>query len=862
MFTLKRYQERVLQAVDDYLGNVSQYGAAEAFTRATQRQYVDVPALPDLPYVCVRVPTGGGKTLLASHTIGLAAHTLLHADHVVCLWLVPSNAIRDQTLAALRDLQHPYRQALESRLTGTVSVLGLDEALYISRATITGGTTVIVATLAALRVEDQEGRKIYEPSGALAHHFSGLPPSLMATLERNGDGIIPPSLANVLRLWRPVTIVDEAHNARTPLSFETLARFAPSCILEFTATPQIEHTPAQGVYGSNILAHVSAAELKAEDMLKLPIKLQAIGRWQDVLSHAVQLQLHLENESRLEQDATGEYLRPIVLVHAQPHSQRKETLDVETVYAALRGQLGVPEEQLAIATGAVRDIEDVDLADPGCPIRFIITVAALREGWDCPFAYILASVADLGSTRAVEQLLGRVLRMPAVRRKQREDLNYAYALAASPRFITAAHSLKDALVDNGFERLEAEDLVTTVSGEGGLFPTVPVTTALDLTALPARLRDRVHFDPETTSVTITGTLSGDDLTALSAVLPAGLMERVVETVPPPAPPPTTLQIPLLAVRLNGGPTEPLDEAHLLAGGLDLTKVDATLSESEFPPRLGVGTEVEVDVGPTGKIKIRWVGDLQEQLALLLGDAGWTVATLADWLDRSFAHPDIPQSQSSVFIYRIIEGLVAARQVTVAQLARDRYRLMTAVAKKLGTARHQLMAQTFEQLSLGTAAGRIEVTPDIVFALCESMYAPNWYYEGAYEFRKHAFPRIGELPPKGLEYEWAVFLDNAQEVRRWVRNLSGGDRGFFLVRSGGRAFPDFIAELQDGRILALETKGDHLWSNEDSTIKRIVGALWTERSGGRCVYVMPKGGDQQALRRVLGRSDSRQATSTE
>ncbi len=58
----------------------------------------------------------------------------------------------------------------------------------------------------------------------------------------------------MLRLRRPLVIVDEAHNARTELSFETLSRFDPSFILEFSATPDTERQP------SDILYSVSAAE--------------------------------------------------------------------------------------------------------------------------------------------------------------------------------------------------------------------------------------------------------------------------------------------------------------------------------------------------------------------------------------------------------------------------------------------------------------------------------------------------------------------------------------------------------------------------------------------------------------------------
>ena len=183
--------------------------------------------------------------LMACHALGIAANKLLHNERVVCLWLVPTNTIREQTLTALRDRKHPYRQALASRFAGPVTVLDLTEALYVQAGTMAGETCVIVSTLAALRVEETEGRKVYETNGALQHHFTGLTAEQDAVLERNDDGTRACSLANVLRLHAPIVIMDEAHNARTPLSFDTLARFRPSCIIEFTATPETTHDPAK-----------------------------------------------------------------------------------------------------------------------------------------------------------------------------------------------------------------------------------------------------------------------------------------------------------------------------------------------------------------------------------------------------------------------------------------------------------------------------------------------------------------------------------------------------------------------------------------------------------------------------------------
>jgi len=66
-----------------------------------------------------------------------------------------------------------------------------------------------------------------------------------------------------------------------------------------------------------------------------------------------------------------------------------------------------------IKTADVNELKGVDLLRPDCPIRYIITINALKEGWDCPFAYILASIANRTSRIEVEQIVGRVLRLGA-----------------------------------------------------------------------------------------------------------------------------------------------------------------------------------------------------------------------------------------------------------------------------------------------------------------------------------------------------------------------------------------------------------------------------------------------------------------
>lgn len=866
MLQLRDYQERSLETLEAYLRDVSEHGAQRAFVLQTNRPYVPVPSLPALPYVCLRVPTGGGKTVMAAHALGIAARAYLHAERPVCLWLVPSNTIREQTLKALRDREHPYRQVLDNAFAGAVRPVDLGEALYLTPAAFQNDAIILVTTLASLRREDPEGLRAYRQNSSFHPLTREIPRERWGEFDCYDENGPIPSLANALRLYRPLVIVDEAHNARTPLSFDTLARFNPSCIIEFTATPQTEHRPDRDLFASNILAHVSAAELKHAEMVKLPIKLRTHAEWKEVIGAALAMQRELEAAALAEERETGEYIRPLVLLQAQPRSSARETLTVDLVKRCLIEDFKVPEDQIAIATGGTRELEDVDLLARTCPLRFIITVQALKEGWDCSFAYVLCSLANIGSARAVEQVLGRVLRMPQARRKRRAELNSAYAFAAATRFIEAAQSLRDTLVESlGFQRMEAADFVrpqeTGMLWEPGtLFAqaSVIVTPGLTPAALPLSTRDNVQYEPSTGQLIAVRELSETDRHALRAWCPTPLDQNSVDRlyalshgrvaadaaasaqVEP-------FRVPVLGI-LVGEQLELFEEDHFLDTDWNLAECDAVLTEAEFPSERSAGAAGEIDISDTGEVSMtQFVAQVQEQMMLLSVETGWTVPALANWLDRQIPHPDIPLAYSSLFIHQVLTALMETRGVSVEQLARHKFPLRDAIEAKIAEHRKAQARLAYQELLFGAGANRIVVSAELAHVFDLENYAPNRYYEGPYRWQRHFFPTVGELGSEGEEFTCAQFIDSLPAVKRWARNVERRpESSFWLQTATDRFYPDFVAELNDGRILVVEYKGEDRWSNDDSKEKRAVGELWAERSAGRCIFVMPRGPDWQAI----------------
>lgn len=451
MLTLKKYQTRTIQELENFLVNAGTLKGERGIRLAyldqvgdEERHYKPIEKLEEAPFVCVKIPTGGGKTLVACHSLPVILDKYLKDKNGkgLVMWLVPSDAIRSQTLKNLKDRNHPYREVLDSCFGNNVKVFTIEEALSITKSDIQNNLCIVIASLAAFRRTDTVWLKVFQNNGALLSHFENLVEDT-DFFEKDEEGEIIYSLANVIKMNNPLVIVDEGHNAQTLLSFEMLQKLNPSFILEFTATPRAE---------SNVLVKVLASELKAEKMVKIPIYLDNVTQWQEAIRDGVKQRDTLEKLAGKEKRLTKEYIRPIALLQAEQEKENDSKIYVEKIKQFLLDELKIPEEQIAIKTSKQDQIKDVDLFKSNCPIRYIITVNALKEGWDCSFAYVLISVANLGATIAVEQTMGRIMRLPNAKDKKSVELNYSYIYTSSESFNRASSAIIKGLEQNGYSR--------------------------------------------------------------------------------------------------------------------------------------------------------------------------------------------------------------------------------------------------------------------------------------------------------------------------------------------------------------------------------------------------------------------------
>lgn len=880
-FALKAYQSDCLKVLETYLRLAREKGAKAAFNSSDSRpvdklgrrtEYAVIPSWPEseaFPYVCLRVPTGGGKTIIAAHAVGVATKAYLQAERAMVLWLAPSNTIVDQTLKALRDRRHPYRAALDEAFKGCVTVLSVKEALSVKPGTLDADTTIIVSTMQTFRVSKEEGRLVYRGNGELMDHFANLTPSQLALLEQTDadgnpvaeGGTFAKSLANVFRLRMPLVIVDEAHNARSDLSYDTLRRFNPSGIIEFTATPAA-HTRTK--VGSNILFSVSASELKAAQMIKMPIRLVERGNPHEAISSAITKREELERLAAEEEKTSGEYVRPIVLFQAQSRSEGEERITPDVLKAWLMKDYNVAENEVAIRTGEKDELPDEPLARD-CPLKYVITVSALREGWDCPFAYVLCSVANLSAKGAVEQLLGRVLRLPYAKAKQTDALNEAYAYVTSREFGAAAASIKDALVESGFERYEAEAAVTDEGGRGGggagvagpLFgePVAEVVTAKPsekaIAGLPRDVREAVSFQTradtkETEIVWTGGLLTTEQADALAAVFEKPEDRRAVakvqrKTEGRPTNPGAfgdPLNVPQLAVKDPSAPKgwtlfDPTDAEIAWT----LEECDAALGEDTLDLTMTAATGATIDVKAEGRLAVELLTRLAEQMQLRDLRGPKTPEAFVDWLDAEVKVPEATQPQKRAFLDRVFAHLNAKRRLTFEMLLPLRWRLVAAIERRIDAHRIRAQHATYQAVLFDNKGPKVECRPEVVFEFPRKIgvYPAPSNYEGPLVLRNHYYANIGAMEPE--EARCAALIANHPNVAYWVRNLTSGQYAFRLPLADRGFYPDFVALLKDGRIAVVEYKGAVYRTNDDSKEKELIGKLWAARSGGQCIFEM-------------------------
>ena len=857
---LNSYQEDAIRDLKSFLAFVNRESSlSKAY--AAYWEAKDVPArppyvnrLPGVPHVCFKVPTGGGKTFLAAASL----RPIFDAIPLQCravVWLVPSETILSQTYGNLTDAGHPYRGRLERDFQGRVEVYGKGELLAgqnFSVAAVREQLSVFVLSYDSFRTKSKEGRKAYQENSNLAVFVEGLGDEADLLPEVDATALI-----QAVRALRPVVIVDESHHAATPLSIEMLQNFNPSFVLELTATPKAD---------SNIVSFVSARRLKAENMVKLPVIVYPKQSQGEAIEGAIRLRHVLEEYAKGETIPGRLPIRPIVLFQAETAQKGKEErATFDRIRASLIREHGIPEGQIAIKTATVNELKGVNLMDAACPIRYIITINALKEGWDCPFAYVLVSLANRTSPVEVEQILGRILRRPYARQMENEFLNLSYVFTASEDFRQTLDNIVAGLNQAGFSEKEyrvadetPEDAVEARQGrlDFGMIPAVPENSSH--TPATARTEEVVSTQGEQPGAAqesgetnaqpieyeaqpVNSNINDETRSMLYAAHQGNVSYEKAEPVGSRAPEEQEkmthfklhpsfhdaleLRIPQFFLKasaqgLFAGEEEYLLTRESLWKGFTLRDKDTEIDFGRLAANI-FSVDVEEDDLPKYK-KLTSVEALyfQEHFSKLPKEQkkDEVIQMMTAAIDRKL--DALSTSDIRQYVARLLEPF---DEEMLDRLAQNQAIYSNRISEKISSLMESHAKKAFErQLAAKKIFARPSFTfPDEISPLRYTKNIAGSLYE-AEEDKMNDF-----------EHRAAMGLASLPNIRWWHRNM---ERKGFFINGFLNHYPDFLAQAKSGILLAIETKGDDR-DNSDSKRKLELGKAWEGAAGDRYGYFM-------------------------
>lgn len=837
---LKEYQQGVLRKIDHYLTVLAEKrDDAEAFVAFQQSRGKEValadycrdawdqlntervlPHLRDkdgnalvapylsrfdglhrsIPNICLKVPTGGGKTLLAACALERIQTDYFKRQVGLILWVVPSDAIYRQTWKQLANREHPYRQILERASGGRVKLLEKGDAF--TRQDVDGQLCVMLLMLPSAARQSKETLRMFRDSGRFTSFFPSEDDSVanhqlldaVRNLDINDlaemgfmDGIVPGSLSikqslgNVLRLIRPVVIIDEGHKAYSDTARETLCGFNPRFLVELSATPN-----TGGKHQSNVLVNVPGGDLKDEEMIKLPINVinEEKGGWKHTLTLAHEQLDKLAREAAQLQAETGRYIRPILLIRVERTG--KEQRDSGFVHAEdareyLLEKLGVKEEEIRLKTSENDELGDEDLRAESCAVRYIITKDALREGWDCPFAYILAILSKTTANTALTQMIGRVLRQPHAQLTGHPPLDECYVFTFDQDVRTAVDGVRKGLQEEGMGDLAASVKVAGDGGKQRITRRETMQRRAAFASLPTIFLPRVlHRDPDASAGyrlldydrDILGELDWQSFRFLQAEsVTVDAAEKLQRTI--------------ARVDLDKKP----DEA-----GLFTRELVAELPDEGLDLPFLVRQLLDVIPNPWQGMRI-----LDETLAIL----------------RSRG-----VSEQRLFVNRL--DLIQAMKTDLKQQVDQ-------AAEALFRAKLEAGTVTLRLVSSGDAKLNWELARTLEIEVSDED-RPLYRKDGV-ELEKSLFEKVYQRDFNNLEKETAWYLDTRESVHWWHR-IAVNQRSYSLQGwQRHKVYPDLLACIhgtEDGkfRFTVLETKGEHLKGNDDTAYKRKLFDLLT------------------------------------
>ena len=863
---LKSYQQEVINDLENFLDYLNQnsnpskafnsywkdrIGEYNPLTNSGMKPYKN--NIPNAVHIAVKVPTAGGKTFIAINALQSFNKYFNQGNPKAVVWLVPWSNLLQQTYNAFSNPNHPYREKLNSLFGNKVEVYQKDQLLQganFNPSSATEQLNIFILNFSSLRIDKakKEDRKIFQENGALESFRDWTDKDLSL------EGTDETALINIIRNLNPIVVLDESHNAESDLSVEMLRNLNPSMVLDLTATPK---------ENSNIISFVSALRLKKEHMVKLPVVVFNHHRKEEVISSALHLQRKLELHAKEEEKVTGRYIRPIVLFQAQSNIKGKDNTTFQKIKEQLI-KLQIPEEQIKIKVSGIDELKGIDLMDRNCPVKYIITVNALKEGWDCPNAYILASLADKSSAVEVEQILGRVLRQPYVTKHQEPLLNMSFVLTASSKFKETLENIVKGLQDAGFSKEdyyaeEAQEIPETREEilQNELFgtdepelepdpkeqfdveqvdfdPNEKVTledyqTKQRLSAI-SQLTEKATVEATTFEHNIENLDLDNNVTLMTEVMKKTpkryVMEEQYKTIV------AEIDMPQFFIKVNdeigdGILFDDLKEEETLLNklnlldGFNLLNCDTQINFDDAAAEVyKVDFDESKGTSTMNKLSKKAVDILTDSILAKPKDsqirqvAGIIVGKLGDMTP-------ISDQDLKKYVGRIFENLTSEQ---IRDIINNDYLYTYKIKEKIKSLTDNFAKEQFVQL---LDSNEITVKPNFQFG--ESITPIT----ASPPISKSLYHQEDNM--NNFEHRMALEIASMDNVVFWHRNMTRG-KGFFINGYSSNHYPDFIIYTSKNNLILLETKGDHL-INDDTKEKNKLGKLWIDKAGSNYKYFM-------------------------
>ncbi len=726
------------------------------------------------PRICLKVPTGGGKTLLAVKAICEYQENFAKQKTGLVVWITHRETIYQQTIKNLQNKNHYYRQTLD-QLTQNKTII-VEKGQAIRKDDIKNNLVVLMLMIQSAKRKTKEGMKIFKDNGSYMDFFpqENKSQEQKEILEKYVNleffeesifnrNVIKTSLGNVIRTSGAFFVIDEFHTMFSKLAKSTIDDLNPEMVLGLSATPRerhFENDPAM-----NVLVKITGKELQAEQMIKIPLELvdpQRNENWKEIIDKVVAKREELEKIAIKLKNNKGVYIRPIALLQAERAGKDQEQninfVHTEHIKKYLL-EKQIPLSQIAIKTAEKNEIKEENLLSEQSEIRYILTKEALKEGWDCSFAYVLGVMPNARTESSMVQLVGRILRQPYGKYTEVEALNKSYVYYSYHREGSSEQVLKN--IWKGFEEEGLEDLSKFVSSDSG-----PSGSKAKIVKIKENIRKKYQN---------------------SLYLPTWVITK---------------------------------EKRKFYYDTDIKKninwdnIDKKVFEYLQDNILNNLSEIQSDIGyliDLDKKSEKIV--LEETYKKEYFDVLYLAKRIFEVVENGFISYDLS--------LKIIKNLEKLKNTN---LLKNRFGFIASqVVVFLETEKKEQERKVFEKMLNGNILNLIVSNNALGYKLPEKM---EIYPEGR-NYEKNLFEESSSVSMNTLEKSVAQLIDEKESVLWWVRNFARS-RGWYFVKGWrkNKIYPDFIIAQKDKNenlklVYIFESKGEHLIGNEDTNYKKAI-----------------------------------------